>query len=662
MDLDIRIELGPWDLVRGQLEQGLIDMLPGMYKTLERGLTVDFTIPHFISSYGIFAKPGSGIRGIEDLADKRVAVQNGDVGHDYLLTHKLAGDLVLYNTWEDIFAAVNNGEADCALASMVQGTQLLQEKRYAELQQIGAPLIQQQYCMAVTKGDAALLAALNEGLNILKSTGEYDKIYEKWFGVYEESYIRSQRIYQILMAALGAALLVGVGALVWSALLRRQVHTKTLVLSQELALKEESQLRLSQALKEAERLREDADRSRLEAEEANKTKSVFLAGISHELRTPLHGIIGISHLLQRSALDEDQKRLLEMQLGAASQLERLISDLLDLTRSATGTLSLNPVEFRLGELLEWMEAPLRRQAEARGLNLRFMIGEPELRLMADKERLAQIVVNLASNGIKFTETGEVAVSIGRKGAQLTLEVSDTGPGIPAAEQDHIFETFYQLDKSPSGMRNSGLGLGLSIVRLLVRLMDGTITLRNRKNGGSTFSILLPLTEVPQDTKTEKNQPPYIAGAHRHRGEARQGRSVLIVEDEAINRMYIQRILREQGMATTEAGDGKSAVSMALGSEFDLILMDMGLPVMNGLEATRNIRKAEIAMGRRRTPIAALTANAFPQDREECINAGMDDFISKPFEEKNLWLVVDRLLDPKSNPSVSSPLSPSADRD
>jgi signal transduction histidine kinase/CheY-like chemotaxis protein len=654
MNLDIHIELGPWDEVREQLERGEIDMVPGMYKTPQRDTLVDFSIPHFISSYGIFAEYSSGIRGVEDLAGKRVAVQRGDVGHDYLVEHDLAGELVFFNTWEDIFSAVLNGEADCAVASMVQGSLLIQNREYASLQRIGPPLIQQRYCMAVTKGDAELLAALNEGLSILKASGEYDLLYEKWFGVYEYEFARSQRLYRNLILALSAALAFGLLVLAWSALLRRQVHLKTLALSRELAANEEIRGKLALALKsaelsrmDAERAKVEADHSRLEAEEASRTKSVFLASISHELRTPLHGVIGISHLLERTSLDDDQKNLLAMLSGAASQLERLITDLLDLTRSATGTLSLNPVAFRLGELSEWMETPLRRHAEAKGLSLRFLISEPELQLMADKERLAQIVVNLASNGIKYTEKGEVAVTIGLRSGQLALEVSDTGSGIPVSEREHIFEAFYQLDTHPAGGIHSGLGLGLSIVRLLVQLMKGSVILSARPGGGSTFTVLVPFVPAPNGTAAEQTMPRSAAKLNRKDIENRSGRSVLVVEDEAINRMYIQRILKEQGMKSTGVGDGEDAVTEAARDGFDLILMDLGLPKLGGLEATRAIRQAEAARGKPRIPIAALTANAYPQDREECIKAGMDDFISKPFEEKAFWRVVDRLLRPKA---------------
>jgi CheY-like chemotaxis protein len=249
---------------------------------------------------------------------------------------------------------------------------------------------------------------------------------------------------------------------------------------------------------------------------------------------------------------------------------------------------------------------------------------------------------------------------------LALEVCDTGSGIPESERERIFESFYQLDKDETGGLHSGLGLGLSIVRLLVQLMEGSISVSDKSGGGSIFTVLLPFIAAPPDTGTESAMTTTTAVLRDLSPDNRRGRSVLIVEDEAINRLYIQRMLEGEGLKTSGVGDGAAAVAAAGEEAFDMILMDMGLPLMSGLDATRIIRQAETATGRKRTPIAALTANAYPQDREECTKAGMDDFISKPFEEKAFWLVVDRLLGvssaPSINQSVNPSINPSSDQD
>lgn len=631
MALDLRIELGPWELVRERLERGEIDMLAGMYRTPERDALVDFSVPQFISYYAFYATKAPGFVDIEELRNYTIAVQTGDLGHDFLLQAGFGGDkLVEFSRWDDIFEALRTGKADYALASMVQASRLIAAKEYRELRRVGPPILQEKYCMAVREGDSALLAVLNEGLSILKATGEYDRIYEKWFGLEHIAARGHLKALRILAAALGVALALSALVLAWSAALRTKVRAKTAELSLELAAREETQARLEQALGEAERLRSLA-------EEADRSKSVFLASISHELRTPLHGIIGLGRLLERSELTEDQASLLCMLQGASGQLERLITDLLDLTKAATGKLSLAPETFALGKLAEWTEASLRQEAGERGLKLVFTISEPELNILADRTRLIQIILNLAGNGIKHTERGEVSVRVSYQGGNLEILAADTGPGIREADLERIFQTFYQADSAPLGPAAGGLGLGLSIVKSVVELMEGTVTVENRPSGGSLFTVRIPLAS---------QEPPAagIGDADRALPAAEySGRSVLIAEDEGINALYLKRILEERGIAVLHVQDGGAAVRLRRERNPDLVLMDMGLPVMNGLEAARSIRSFEAESKAARVPIVALTANAYQQDREACREAGMDGFLAKPFIESVLWAEIGRVL-------------------
>ncbi len=635
MDLTVRIELGPWDEVRGKLERGELDMLAGMYKTPERDRSADFTIPHFITTYGIFARNAPDISAPSDLPEKRVAVQTGDVAHDHLLKRGYSGEIVEFRTWEDIFVALLENKADYAVASMVQAMQLFQERRFRDLRRVGPPLLQERYCMAVREGDAELLAALNEGLNILKASGEYDRIYETWFGVFQDMDAGHRRLMAFLYTAVGVLCFLGALTVAWTAMLRRQVRLKTAALSRELAAKEEAQRNLEAAAREADRLR-------LQAEESNKSKSVFLAGISHELRTPLHGVIGMGRLLERSTLSDDQRRTLGMLQGAAGQLERLITDLLDLTRAATGKLSLAPETIPLGKLAEWTEDPLRRQAEEKGLTFSFMIDDPTLQVRADGGRLIQIILNLANNAIRYTERGTVSVRLSYADGRLTIRVADNGRGIAPEERERIFEAFYQIRQQGNGPR-PGLGLGLSIVKALTDLMNGEIDVSSGETGGSVFIVFLPL----ERRRTPAEKSPFAAPALPGKSPKEvslEGLSVLITEDETINALYLRRILAERGAAVQTARDGATAVRKCAEEQFGLIMMDMGLPVLDGLEATRRIRLHEAERGRPRAAIIALTANASEQDREACREAGMDGFLSKPFVERALWAEIRRVLE------------------
>lgn len=637
MGLDIRIELGPWEEVRTQLESGKIDLLPGMYKTMERDKLVDFSIPHFISSYGIFSKHDYDIETLEDLRGKRIAVQLDDVGYDYLVEQGFSDNLVLTRNWEDIFTAVLDEKADLAVASLVQATRLFSDRDFHSLYRIGPIILQEKYCMAVKEGDAELLAALNEGLNILKSSGEYDRIYEKWFGVYEDAQIRSQRIIHNMRIALLLSMGIIALILLWSLLLRSQVRAKTKTIRQELMLKETAQQELQQALQQAKDLKD-------RAEEADRKKSVFLASVSHELRTPLHGVISTSRLLADTTLQEEQRVYLGLLQDAAAQLERLITDLLDLTRVSTGRLSFNPGDFQLKNIKDWAEQTLRQTAEEKGLDFICTIENPELYIRADKSRLTQLLINLVHNAIKYTEQGMVSIRIYHADKILHVAVSDTGVGIPENERKNIFKTFYQIKQDRVDGSQGGLGLGLPIVHMIAKAMGGSIRHEHNKPRGSTFIMEIPVQTASESSSLEKDSNRDDLEQQIDRIKKRNI-AALVVEDQAVNALYIQRLFQNNGSTAEHAGSGETALKKIQDKTYDLILMDMGLPGIDGLETTRRIRDYEQENGARRTAIIALTANAFRHDQEACLEAGMDGFIPKPFGERAFWLEIDRVLHP-----------------
>jgi ABC-type amino acid transport substrate-binding protein len=296
MDLDITIELSVWSEARRRLEEGEVDMLGGMYRTAAREQLHDFSIPLFIASYGLFVPDGSPIRGAGDLYDAVIIVHEGDLAHDYVLEEGIGAEVLAVPEWPDVLRALAEGRGDCAIFGMGQGMREIRRAEYRDIRMFETPLFRRAYSMAVAKGDAERLAILNEGLGVLKASGEFDRIYQEWFGILETRswWYTSQARNLMMVVAVGILLTLVI--LGWVVLLRRQVHRKT--------------TQLSEALVESERIQHELER-------ANETKTRFLANVSHELRTPLHGVMGMTDLLVKTELDADQSNLVSMIQGAS---------------------------------------------------------------------------------------------------------------------------------------------------------------------------------------------------------------------------------------------------------------------------------------------------------------------------------------------------------
>ncbi|MFP4302990.1 MAG: transporter substrate-binding domain-containing protein [Spirochaetaceae bacterium] len=614
MDLHISIELTAWTEARRRLEAGEIDMLSGMYRTPERDALHDFTVPHFIASYGLFVRDGSPVRGSEDLADATILVHQGDLGHDYAMEHRLGRSVVAVPEWPDVLEALSEGHGDVAIYGMAQGMKELRERGYRNIRMLETPLFERPYAMAVPEGERQLLAKLNEGLSILKSSGEFDEIYQRWFGVLEPRPWWSRRGARMTFIALGALFLMVALAGVWVFALRREVRRKT--------------SQLTTALKESES-------SKRELEAANQTKLRFLANVSHELRTPLHGVMGMTELLSKTELDNEQRSWLQRVDDASRQLFRVLSDLLDVSRSAAGQLSIEPKDFPLHELPRWLEPTLRDLAETEGLVFDFSTELPEVTVHGDRERIVQILTNLGTNAVKFTEEGTVSLELRYEGEQLAVKVSDSGGGIGEEDITRIFDPFIQTGEG-KGHPAGGLGLGLSIVRSLTEEMGGTVEVDSELNRGTTFLVRLPLPQSVSEAQSNKTARP-------ERAPRVSELSVLIAEDEAINRLCLASFLSSSGAKVTQAKNGEEAVRVARTTPCDLILMDVSMPKMDGVEASRRIRVWEKETGASETPIIALTAHAHAKQVQECYDAGMTAYLSKPYRERELYTVIEKVL-------------------
>lgn len=366
------------------------------------------------------------------------------------------------------------------------------------------------------------------------------------------------------------------------------------------------------------------------AEEATRAKSDFLAVMSHEIRTPMNSILGTVQLLELSHLDETQRDYLKTIQHSGDGLLLLINDILDMSKIEAGMLELERRPFRLRDELASIATLYRSLAHEKGLDLELTLapGLPE-GVCGDHTRLRQIITNLLANALKFTHRGWVTLEVGastREDGRIRLEVavSDTGIGIPADRLDRLFQNFSQVDVSTT-RQYGGTGLGLAICQRLCAAMDGEIGVESGRQQGARFwfHVVLDPAEPPAREAAPVSPPP---------GEAFLPTQVLVVDDNRVNRSLAVAMLSKLGVSATQAASGREAVDMAAARLFDLILMDVQMPGMDGLEATRQIRDLDLP---EQPYIVALTANAFDADRERCLQAGMDDFLSKPYRLADL---------------------------
>jgi len=634
----IRCEITP--LLGGQFKEALSnlggsstpDIIPTVRRTPERERFGIFTQEYLFSPWVILTRSdfATYVGSIDDLKGRQVIVEKG-----YLIGEKLRADvpniqfIEVANTPKAL-ETLATGEGYAYVGSLTQAAFLIAEYGLSNLKIVApTPYPAQGEAMIVRKDWPELASLVNKGLSAI-SQEEKQMLRSRWLTLpYDTGVSRTYAISVSLLAFLSLAFLTLYW--LWNRRLKAEVAARKLAEAELINHRDHLEEQVAERTSQLNTAKEAA-------EAANVSKSVFLANMSHEIRTPMNGILGMAHLLRYEGVSPKQAAKLDKIDISAQHLLSIINDILDISKIEAGKLQLEEAAVQIENILGNVTSMMLERVKSKGLNLLIKFKPLSFHLLGDPTRLQQALLNYVTNAIKFTEHGNITIYIevveeSAEEALIRFAVEDTGIGIDQTVLPKLFTSFEQADNTTT-RKYGGTGLGLAITKKIALLMAGDAGATSTLGVGSTFWFTVRLKK-DLHPQIDKVSSPTLNAEAVLKGDCKV-RSVLLVEDEPINHEVMLMLLQNVDLAVSSAVDGLEAVNLARQNSYDLILMDMQMPKLDGLEATRQIRNLPNGT---KVPILAMTANAFAEDKARCFEVGMNDYISKPVDPETLYQIL-----------------------